>query len=202
MGKKSTGWLAKCGCVTAVEGQPEWTGQDGISGVTRAFLSDLAEIARLLGLTVVGLTRTTGEWLDLNRMMGIAELPNALNSLREIHLRVYGPEDYLDRCRRLLAERGQFLTIPGGGVNETVPDTAPLLGDANLDLKVRLRRAGLTQQDLASHLGVSAAFVSKVLNGKRPWPEGLRERAEAFVAGDQGNPQSLDNTDSGGPHCS
>jgi transcriptional regulator with XRE-family HTH domain len=52
-----------------------------------------------------------------------------------------------------------------------------------VDLRVRLRRAGLSQQDLAQHLGVSAAFLSAALSDKKPWPPGMRERAEAFVAG-------------------
>jgi transcriptional regulator with XRE-family HTH domain len=41
----------------------------------------------------------------------------------------------------------------------------------------------LSQDDLARHLGVSKSFVSKLLNGKKEWPEGIWERAEAFIAG-------------------
>jgi hypothetical protein len=62
-------------------------------------------------------------------------------------------------------------------------DAEDLLAEGGVDLAVRLRRAGLSQQNLASHLGVSAAFLSAVLSGKKPWPPGMRERAEAFVAG-------------------
>jgi hypothetical protein len=184
VGKGASGWLARCGHVPGVEDKPKWGGKDGIGKAVRAFLADLAEVRRLLGLTVVGLARLTGEWLDLKRLTGIAELPNPLNSLRDVHLRVYGPEDYLDRCRRLVAQRGCFSDIPGGVTAATAPESGPLLGDPNLDLKVRLHRAGLTQQNLARHLGVSAAFVSDVLNGKKHWPQGMRDRAEALIAGD------------------
>jgi transcriptional regulator with XRE-family HTH domain len=45
-----------------------------------------------------------------------------------------------------------------------------------------LQQAGLSQDDLARHLGVSKSFVSKLLNGKKAWPEGLQEQATAFIA--------------------
>lgn len=182
VGQESSGWLAKCGYLFAPWAKPRWRGKDGVGRATRAFLDDLAEVSRLLGLTVVGLARGTGEWLDLEQITGIVKLPNPLTRLNEIHLRIYGPEDYLDRARGLLAARGQFQIIPGAG-SAQVPTTDVLLGDTNLDLKVRLQQAGLSQDDLARHLGVSKSFISKVLNGKKAWPEGMREQAEALVAG-------------------
>jgi len=181
VGKGSSGWLARCGYVTTVEEETKWTGKDGIGHVTRAFLDDLSEVASHLGLIAIGLARKTGEWLDLKRIKSIAEMPDGLNMLNEIHLRVYGPEDYLDRARNLVAEKGRFVTIPGGG---EMPAASVLLGDANLAMRVRLQQAGVSQDELARHLGVSKSFVSKLLNGKKAWPEGMRERAEAFLIGD------------------
>jgi hypothetical protein len=183
VGKEWRGWLARCGYTLALGEEPKWTGKDGIGSATRAFLDDLGEVSRLLGLTVVGLARGTGEWLDLKRIREIAELPNGLDRLNEIHLRVYGPLDYLERVRELLAERGQFSAIPGAS-NSKVPAVGVLLNDADLDLRVRLKRAGLSQDDLARHLGVSKSFVSKLLNGKKAWPEGMWQRAEALFGGD------------------
>jgi hypothetical protein len=113
--------------------------------------------------------------------MGIAEVSDALTKLNEIHLRVHGPEDYLDRVRGVLAEEGHFSAIPGGGA-ASAPTSGVLLGDANLDMRVRLQQAGLSQDDLAGHLGKSQAFISQLLSGKKHWPEGLREQAEAFIA--------------------
>jgi hypothetical protein len=181
VGKGASGWLARCGYVSTLGPAPKWKGKDGIGRVTRAFLKDLGELSQLLGLTVVGLGRGTGEWLDLKRIMGIAELSNALNKLNEIHLRVYGPEDYLDRVRGVLAEEGHFSAIPGAD-SVSAPAPGVLLNDANLDMRVRLQQAGLSQDDLARHLGVSKSFVSKLLNGKKAWPEGLQEQATAFIA--------------------
>jgi hypothetical protein len=179
----SSGWLARCGYVTTIGQESKWAGKDGIGRVTRAFLDDLAEVSRLLGLTMVGLAKTTGEWLDLKRITEIATLPSALKTLSEVHLRIYGPEDYLERCRKMLADLGQFTSIPGGTGGEAAMGSGVLMGDINIDVRVRLQRAGLSQEDLARHLGVSKSFISKVLNGKKPWPEGMREQAEAFVPG-------------------
>jgi transcriptional regulator with XRE-family HTH domain len=56
------------------------------------------------------------------------------------------------------------------------------LGEVGVDLRVRLQRAGLSQDDLARHLGKSKAFISQLLHGKKHWPAGMRKRAEAFIA--------------------
>jgi hypothetical protein len=182
VGSKGGGWLARCGYVSAVEAGAKWAGRDGVGRITREFLRELGEVARLLGLTVIGLART-GAWLTLDQVREVAGLPNGLNALNQIHLRVYGPEDYLDRGRAVLQEPGGFSTIPGADGSPVPPYADVLLAEATVDLRVRLRRAGLSQQNLARHLRVSAAFLSAVLNGKKPWPPGMRERAEAFVAG-------------------
>jgi hypothetical protein len=50
-----------------------------------------------------------------------------------------------------------------------------------VELRVALRQAGVSQGELAAHLGRSRPFVNKLLNGKR-WPEGLLARARAFLA--------------------
>ena len=181
IGKDSTGWLAKCGYLTGTVDQQKWAGKNGIGSAVRAFLGDLADLAELLGLIVVGIARRDEQWLSLKRLREIVDLPDTLAIMSEIHLRVYGTEDYLDRIRDVLAERAQF-SIPGSD-NKEISNEGPLLGDANLDLKVRLRRAGLSQRALADHLGVSASFLSQVLKGKKHWPEGLKRRAEDFVAG-------------------
>jgi hypothetical protein len=161
----------------------KWAGRDGLGRVARQFLGELDEVAQLLGLTVVGLARTTGAWLTLAQVQEVAGLSGGWKALNQIHLRVYGPEDYLERCRGVLSERGGFSAIPGADGSPILPDSDLPPGDVAADLRVRLRRAGLSQDDLARHLGKSKSFISQVLNGKKPWPPGLRERAEAFVAG-------------------
>jgi hypothetical protein len=44
-----------------------------------------------------------------------------------------------------------------------------------------MRRAGVSQGELAAHLHRSRPFVNKLLNGKR-WPKGLLAQARAFLA--------------------
>jgi hypothetical protein len=183
VGHKKHGWLARCGHIGTADADGRRAGRKGMGHMVRQFLAELAEVAQLLGLTVVGLTRTTGAWLTLAQVREIADQSGGWQGLSQVHLRVYGPEDYLDRCRRVLAERGGFSTIPGADGLPLSTDTEVLLADPGVDLRVRLQRAGLSQDDLARHLGVSKSFVSKLLAGKKAWPEGMRERAEAFVAG-------------------
>jgi plasmid maintenance system antidote protein VapI len=45
-----------------------------------------------------------------------------------------------------------------------------------------MERLGITQTELAEHLGKKRPYVTAVLNGKRPWPDGMLQRCEAFVA--------------------
>ena len=92
------------------------------------------------------------------------------------------PAGVRDKCPQGLLPRTNVRRAPPIP-SPVPPDAEDLLADAGVDLRVRLRRAGLSQQDLARHLGVSAAFLSAALGGKKPWPPGMRVRAEAFVAG-------------------
>ena len=75
------------------------------------------------------------------------------------------PEDYLDRCRAFLTERGGFSGIPGRRTPKVPSSNEPALGDENLDLRLRMQRAGVTQRQLAERSGVTEAFVSTVLKG-------------------------------------
>ncbi len=169
VGADGRGWLEKCGYAPPA-------GADGLPRVARAFLADLAHVAGLLGLTVVGFDPRGGYWFDLGGMRALAGTGAGWRRLDSVHLRVYAPEDYLDRLRGHFASRGRFASIPGSVAEVSAPRGA-------LDLATRMRLAGVTQRRLAERLGVSQAFVSKVLSGKSPWPAGLVGQAEGFVAG-------------------
>jgi len=89
---------------------------------------------------------------------------------------VYGPKNYLQRLRQYVATEGGFSSIP-------VPASVPVANSVALDLKARMERLGITQSELAEHLGKKRCYVSALLNGIRPWPRGdLLDRCEAFVA--------------------
>lgn len=183
VGRRKRGWLARCGYLSNIDVEGKSVSRITINRITRQFLSDLADVGQILGLTVVGLQATTGGWLRLDQMREIAEVSGDLKALNQIHLRIYGSEDYLDRYRRVLEVRGDFSVIPGADSSLILVDSNVLLNDPGVDLKVRLQRAGLSQEDLATFLGKSKPFISQLLSGKKQWPVGLRERAEDFVAG-------------------
>ena len=51
--------------------------------------------------------------------------------------------------------------------------------DPTTAIRARMNRLDVTHQKLADHLGCTQQFVTQVLGGDRPWPEGMYERAEA-----------------------
>jgi hypothetical protein len=168
VGVNGKGWLFKLGHHDPTDAQ-------GRARAVRSFLSDLGEVAALIGLVVAGFDPKDGDWFDLKQMVAMARTGEGRRRLEALHVRVYGPADYLGRLRRYFEDRGRFASIPGAAPGG--PSRPGLL-----DLASRMARAGMTQGELASRLGVSHPFVSKVLGGVRPWPTGMRERAEAFVA--------------------
>jgi hypothetical protein len=172
VGRKKGGWLAKCGYLT---------GNVDPEGLVPQFLDDLAVVAGILDLTVVGIYPRSGQWLDLEQMKQLAAFPKGLERLQEVHLRIYGPEDYLERCRRFIAERGSFAAIPGENTPVVTSPSQALLDDEGLDLRIRMKQKGITLNELARHLGISKPFVSAALNGKKSWPPDMKERIESYV---------------------
>jgi transcriptional regulator with XRE-family HTH domain len=49
-----------------------------------------------------------------------------------------------------------------------------------------MSRSGVSQEELSGHLGCTQQFVSKVLNGRRGRPEGMPERAKAYLKAKEG----------------
>ncbi len=52
---------------------------------------------------------------------------------------------------------------------------------AESELRAAARRRGLTMQELAALMGVSAGYLSQIANGGRPWTPKMRERAAAVL---------------------
>jgi len=142
----------------------------------QAFLTELGQLSETLGLVVAAVDPRSGAWADLPTLITMSGSQNGWQDIDRLHLRVYGPEDYLRRLRQYVASEGGFSSIPE-------PAAVPTVGSVELDLKARMDTAGVTQTELAEHLGKKRPYVTAVLNGKRPWPRGdLLERCEAFVA--------------------
>jgi hypothetical protein len=178
-GVKGTGWLHKAGYPVAVDDK-------GREASLRYFLNDLRDLAGPLGLIAVGLDPRTFKWLDLDMMIEVARVAGGWKGLEKLHLRVYGPADYLGRWRGYLACQANFSSIPGGA--EVAPTSTVVNRDGDrksgrpgLDLAIALQRGKIKQKDLARHLGVSAAFVSQVLHGNKKPSEQLLQRARDCI---------------------
>ena len=170
-GREGRGWLHKCG-------YPVPADERGLAAVIRSFLADLRVVSGVLDFTPVGVGPAADEWLDLPGLLTLARGTRSALGLLSYHLRVYGPEDYLERWRCHYARAGSFTSVPGGGLRAGDPD--PPHGRSDLSTRVRL--AGIRQVDLAERLGVSQPYVSQLLNGDRPWSERAREQAERLLA--------------------
>ena len=49
------------------------------------------------------------------------------------------------------------------------------------ELRAAARRRGLTMQELAARMGVSAGYLSQIATGRRPWTPKMREKAAAVL---------------------
>lgn len=145
------GWLAKAGYAKAE---------------SERFLDDLTPLKTELGVVAVGLSPTKGEWIALERMRDLARTPPGQRLLDQLHVRVYASADYLERWGAFFGVR-EAATVPGRH------------GERLLTLQRRMDQAGLTQRLLASRLDLDTSFLSKLLRGRKPWPDGLLEKALA-----------------------
>ncbi|HKB39481.1 MAG TPA: helix-turn-helix transcriptional regulator, partial [Gemmataceae bacterium] len=145
-------------------------GEQDFRNTLRSFLSDLAGMVGLLGIVPVGMFRREVFGLEQLQEMARSGQEHELRKLRDLCLRFYAGADYLTDWRQMFAE-----ALAG-------PDRAagPPPDEQVLDLRVAMRRLGITQTDLAAHLKRNRTFVNKLLRGKS-WPKGLLEEATCFV---------------------
>jgi hypothetical protein len=54
--------------------------------------------------------------------------------------------------------------------------------DERLQIRIRLLVADVKQADVAGRYPMDETLFSRILNGRRPMPEGFRERVEQVVA--------------------
>jgi hypothetical protein len=132
------------------------------------FLADLTALAAL-GLTVVGVGPGT-EFFPLDTLRGMAASAAGRRALASVDVRIFTAADYVARWNAFFGWHDASGGVAGGAAG----------GYAVL---ARMTRQKISRRALARGLGVDASFLSKVLNGTKPWPPGLLERAEAFLAG-------------------
>ncbi len=106
-----------------------------------------------------------------------------IEKIEDVSLRIYGPEDYHVRLQRYFEEKGS-LRLPAPGAIEDAGVGEDRGGEGRIG--ERMSRNGVTQAELAGHLGCTQQFLSKVATGKRKWPVGMRERAEAYLREKEG----------------
>jgi hypothetical protein len=164
-------WLRRAGFAVPV---PE--DEAGFCAQVRAFLKAVAALAGPLGIVPVGVRGH--EVFDLEQLRELARLgqPRPLHTLHSLCLRFYLPEDYLARWR----------LAAGAVAGHAAPEPGP--GEGLVELRVALRRAGVSQGELAACLGRGRTYLNKLLNGGKPWPNELLTKARAFLAsrGQQG----------------
>ena len=96
--------------------------------------------------------------------------------LEKVHLRVYGPEDYLDRLRAYYATVGNMARIPGAAAEST---TSPR---SSGDVAQTLLCCGLSQRQIAHELGCSQPYLNQCVHGKRPWPDRVKPKLERLLS--------------------
>jgi hypothetical protein len=152
------GWLAKAGYQ---------------HGEISNFLDDLAELARPLKLTVVGIMPGTGECLSLERMRAMTQSQDKRPQLLRLCVRIFTTADFIERWKAVFEWPG------------IVPRMASNSDDKLLTLLEEIDRKQLSRSALAEGIGVDLSFLGKALNGKKRFPDKKFEAARAWVTGFQ-----------------
>jgi len=148
------GWLAKAGHARTD---------------TQGFLDDLKVLVDRLGLIPVGIHVPTDECFGLSRLRALAGAAGGRATLDETHLRIYAAADYVTRWN----EHFGWDTVITEDQADHVNQTAVLV--AAMD------RKGISQRALATGVEADPSFVSKLLSGKKVWPDQLLSRAQEWV---------------------
>src|SRR5262249_58559881 len=110
-------------------------------------------------------------WRSLSEMIDLTRTPAGRAWLNGCRVRVYTEEDYLVRWRRYFADRLGFSVIPGDG-DEADPVTPPTADRVAIesaeDLDLWMRRAGLTDQQLAPRRGGARAHLRPQRSRRQP----------------------------------
>jgi hypothetical protein len=179
IGRTGGGWLARAGFRVPDDKEGQWQS-------VRDFLRELQKLAESFGLVAAGWHMKKRRWYDLDDMIGMTKTPASRSWLNGCKLRVYGPADYLIRWRRYFADRLGFSVIPGGGdEGEPVPaadDAGGTKIESATDLDCWMRRAGMTDQQLADRMGRSRSLVSAYRFERRRWSKTFQDQVAAVLA--------------------
>lgn len=157
VGAAGRGWLFKAGFT--VDADPD---SPANRPAVRKFLTALEHIAPKFHLTVAGEFRE--RWFDITMLCNLAssKSSSAWSCLRQVMLRVFADEDYLQKVDGYLQIQGEFTA-------RTLPSDV---------LSARIIASGVTQREVAAELGISPSSLSDFLGGRRPWPDRIRSHLE------------------------
>ena len=139
------------------------------------FKNDLKTLAESFSLSVWLWNQSRREWQSFDAVTESVRSKSGRTWLRKARVRIYAPEDYLQRWRNQFAAWMGFRVIPAPG-----DETVSLGGRASSPARVRqfLRDNGLRQIDLARVLQVSANTLSALMNDRQKWSEEWADRID------------------------
>jgi hypothetical protein len=180
IGKTGKGWLWRAAFPVPDDEKGRWK-------AVRTFLTELRGLTGPFGLVVAGWNLAKRRWRSLDEMIDLTRTRAGRAWLKNCRVRIYAPEDYLTRWRRYFADRMGFSVIPGDGdEGATVSEAGTDDGIASAeDLDLWMRRAGMTDQQLAVKLGVSRSYVSQQRSGRKAWSKRFRDRVATLIAAQQ-----------------
>ena len=85
-------------------------------------------------------------------------------------------------CRRIWPNRSRaFWSIRKNSIDYVGPYVYSPDMDSTARIRGRMAEIGVTQQDLADHLGINPTLMNHILNGRRPAPPDFEANATAAL---------------------
>lgn len=136
----------------------------------RTFLDDLAVLAEMFDLVVVGRHHARKQWKSLDQLRACLKSGSGQDWLKECTVRIFAPEDFLIRWRYRIAKKLGFSSIPGGEncpFNETSNQGDGQTISDGTQLRAWLDQQGWSIRQLADRMACSRKTVSRHLHDKR-----------------------------------
>lgn len=158
-------------------GYPDAESDEQFAKYAAKFLKDLEGLSKVFGLTIGAFNKSTKQWVSLPALAKLLRTQSRTRADAYM-LRIYTPADYLERWRKLFAERLGFSLIPSA---EQPPAVGQSPAESAEGLLTFLEANKITQATLAKELGMSKGLVSGRLSGKRPWTAKWKLQIEEWL---------------------
>ncbi|MBR9803264.1 hypothetical protein GYB59_16945 [bacterium] len=164
VGQTNRGWLRKAGLEIRDRQRPmAITNRPCV----REFFLALTGLESKFHLTAVG--RLGDEWLSSEAMAKLARSRSRAEwtGLMNLRLRVYAPEEYLERIRAYFQKQGGFADA----------ENKPALA-------IRINSSPYKKKEIAEAAKISSSALSEFLAGRRSWPVRVRDAIESYLERD------------------